>query len=649
MGQLNGERVLLEGHAAILESIVAGAALPEVLDEITRLIEVCQPESICSILLLDRELMVLRDAAGASLPEAYRQAIDGQAIGPAAGSCGTAAFTGQPVYVSDIAADPLWADYAELAIEHGLRACWSTPITIDGEVAATFAMYSRRPREVGAEEQRVIDLSVHLVALAIRSDADRSAIVQADSRYRTLVERLPLVTYVDDVDRGHVYVSPQIEQVVGVAPEQWAAGWREMIHDDDRERVMAGYTRYRELRAGYEDEYRVVRKDGRVIWLSERATMIEDGRGGGYLQGVMYDNTQVKQAERAAVESESHFREMLEGMRLSAVVTEADGTISFCNQHFADTVGADVEWIVGRNWIATFAPPDDDSADRHFFDRLGGGQVVPFVVDTVRTGSGDLRTISWSNSPLRDDSGAITAAVRVGEDVTDRLRAERALHESEARRRLVLADMVRTAEEERMRIATELHDDTVQVMVATLIALDRLSSAIAAGDGARMADAVQTASETLKTAVDRTRILMFELRPPLLEAKGLASALTDLAETAGSEAGLEVHVEIDVGRYPELIETLAYRTVQEAITNVRKHARASQLRLVLREVDGRLEGEVVDDGFGFDVERALDHSVMRLHMGMDTMIERVRLSGGDVRVEAAPGSGTRISFEIPIV
>ncbi len=648
MGQPNGERVLLEGHAAILESIVAGDALPDVLDEITRLIERCQPDSICSILLVDRELMVLRDAAGASLLEAYREAIDGQAIGPAAGSCGTAAFTGEPVYVSDIAVDPLWADYAELALGHGLRACWSAPIMIDGQVAATFAMYSHRPRQVGAEEQRVIDLSVHLVALAIRSDHDRSAIERADSRYRTLVERLPLVTYVDDIDRAHIYVSPQIEQVVGVPPEQWVANWPEMIHDDDRERVVASYAEHRERRTGFDDEYRVVRKDGRVIWLSERATVVEDDPGGGYLQGVMYDITQMKQAERAAVESEGHFREMLEGMQLAAVVTKADGTISFCNQHFADTVGAQVEWIVGRSWVETFSPPDDDSVDRHFFDRLRDGEVVPFVVDSVRTGSGDVRTISWSNSPLRDDSGAVTAAVSVGEDVTDRLRAERALRESEVRRRLVLADIVRTAEEERMRIATELHDDTVQVMVATLIALDRLSSAIAAGDGARMADAVQTASETLKTAVDRTRILMFELRPPLLEAKGLASALTDLAETAGSEAGLAVHVEIDVGRYPELVETLAYRTVQEAITNVRKHARASQLWLVLREVDGSLVGEVVDDGFGFDVGRALDRSVMRLHMGMDTMIERVRLSGGDVRVEAAQGSGTRISFEIPI-
>jgi two-component system, NarL family, sensor histidine kinase UhpB len=188
----------------------------------------------------------------------------------------------------------------------------------------------------------------------------------------------------------------------------------------------------------------------------------------------------------------------------------------------------------------------------------------------------------------------------------------------------------------------------VQVMAATLLSLDRFASAIAAGDGARMAVSVAAARETLTAAVDRTRRLTFELRPPLLEAQGLAPALRDLTATAAAEGSFEGHVAIEVDRYPELVETLTYRIAQEAITNVRKHAAAGHLWLELREQDGCLVGEVRDDGRGFDVERALDRSAMRLHMGLDTMAERVRMAGGEVVVSSAAGTGTVIGFRIPL-
>jgi signal transduction histidine kinase len=162
-----------------------------------------------------------------------------------------------------------------------------------------------------------------------------------------------------------------------------------------------------------------------------------------------------------------------------------------------------------------------------------------------------------------------------------------------------------------------------------------------------MASTVALSRETLGRAVDRTRRLMFELRPPVLEAQGLEPALIDLAETAGAEAGFEVDAVVDVGRYPEAVEALAYRVVLEAIGNVRKHSGAQKLRLRLLERGGMLVGEVRDDGAGFDVQPALDRRVMRFHMGLDTMIERVRLAGGDVRVDSAPGHGTMVTFRIP--
>jgi PAS domain S-box-containing protein len=485
----------------------------------------------------------------------------------------------------------------------------------------------------------IFDVTSHVDAV--------NALRRAENQWRALVEGLPAVTYIDGLDYEPSYASPQIEELTGMSPEQWLEEWEDALHPDDRDRIVESYYRHAAEGTRLEAEFRVVRPDGKVSWVSDRAAPVPSSDGKRtLLQGVMLDITAQKEAEMAERESERRFREMLETVQLAAVITDVDGTIMFCNDHLLTLSGYAREELIGRRWLDMFVAPEELTT-RVFFDELAGGRVVPHDVATMRTRSGEVRTISWSSTPLRDASGRVVQAASIGEDVTDRLRAEQALRESEERRRMVMAEMLRTAEEERTRIATELHDDTVQVMTATLLSLDRLTKAIERGDVERAGASVAAARSTLAAAVERTRRLMFELRPPLLESQGLDPALRDLAVTAAAEAGFEASAEIAVGRYSEAVETLAYRTVQEAISNARKHARASTLRLALAESDGHLQGEVVDDGCGFDVGQALDRRTRRMHMGLDTMIERVRMAGGEIAVESARGSGTTVSFRIP--
>ncbi len=224
-----------------------------------------------------------------------------------------------------------------------------------------------------------------------------------------------------------------------------------------------------------------------------------------------------------------------------------------------------------------------------------------------------------------------------------------ALEDAEEQRSMVLNQMLRAEADERARIAEELHDDTVQVLTATLLSLDRQRLSDERGKPEAAAEAAERARHTLALALDRTRRLMFELRPPLLEAHGLAPAVRDLVEHAKQELGLEVGVEVEVPRYPEDFETLVYRIVREAVANVRRHARAHRLEVTLVHADGELVGTVIDDGRGFDVHRALDRHRTRLHLGLDATIERIRLAGGDIEIDSAPGEGTRLSFRIPAV
>ena len=485
----------------------------------------------------------------------------------------------------------------------------------------------------------IFDVTSHVDAV--------NALRVAERRWRDLVERLPAVTYIDGLDYEPSYASPQIEELTGMTPEQWLEEWVDALHPDDRGRIVDTYNRHAAEGRGLEAEFRVVRPDGKVSWVSDRAAPVpsSDGRRT-LLQGVMLDITAQKEAETAERESGRRFRELLETVQLAAVITDVDGTITFCNDHLTALSGYSRDELIGRTWLEIFVAPEEKTT-RIFFHELAGGTVIPHDVATMRTRSGELRTISWSSTPLRDADGRVVSAASIGEDVTDRLRAERALRESEERRRLVMAEMLRTAEEERTRIATELHDDTVQVMTATLLSLDRLTKAIERGDAEGAGASAATARSTLAAAVERTRRLMFELRPPLLESQGLDPALRDLAATAAAEAGFEAFAEVNVGRYSEAVETLTYRTVQEAISNARKHARASSLRLALAEQDGQLRGEVVDDGCGFDIGQALDRRTRRMHMGLDTMIERVRMAGGQIAVESSRGTGTSVRFSIP--
>ncbi len=169
-------KALLAGQNRILQLIHEDRPLPEILTTICTTLEAQVEGMLCSVLLLDEQGQRLLHGAAPGLPPDYCAAVHGLAIGPAVGSCGTAAFTGQPVLIEDIATHPSWAGIRELAVDkHGLRACWSTPIrSYEGQVVATFAMYYRVPKLPSLHERKLIDFSSHLVAIAVNRHRDRA-------------------------------------------------------------------------------------------------------------------------------------------------------------------------------------------------------------------------------------------------------------------------------------------------------------------------------------------------------------------------------------------------------------------------------------------------------------------------------------------
>ncbi|MES2113812.1 MAG: ATP-binding protein [Pseudomonadota bacterium] len=159
---------LREGQNQLLEMVAGGAPLQTTLDQLMRLIESQADGVLCSVMLLRPDGRSMYPASGPSLPAEYLQSLDGVAIGPGVGSCGTAMYRKETVIVSDIGNDPLWTPYRQLAAPHGLRACWSIPILLDqDQVLGSFAMYYREVRSPAAADQRLINVATHLAGIAI--------------------------------------------------------------------------------------------------------------------------------------------------------------------------------------------------------------------------------------------------------------------------------------------------------------------------------------------------------------------------------------------------------------------------------------------------------------------------------------------------
>jgi PAS domain S-box-containing protein len=180
------------GQQNVLEMIATGAPFEAVLSQLVRLVERHSDGMWCSVILLDEDGVHLRQGAAPSLPEGYNQAIEGAAIGPRAGSCGTAMYHGRKVISTDVLVDPVWEDYRELAITYGFRACWSTPVfSAQQRVLGSFAMYYPEPRAPRDEEMRMVEVAANIAGIAIEHQRALEALRRSEERNRAILRALP--------------------------------------------------------------------------------------------------------------------------------------------------------------------------------------------------------------------------------------------------------------------------------------------------------------------------------------------------------------------------------------------------------------------------------------------------------------------------
>ncbi|HYP48695.1 MAG TPA: diguanylate cyclase, partial [Thermoleophilaceae bacterium] len=263
--------------------------------------------------------------------------------------------------------------------------------------------------------------------------------VPALVRYQMLVEQIPAVTYIAEFseDAPFIYVSPQIEELLGYAPEEWIADqglWSARMHPEDRERVLAHEARTTRNMDPYEGEFRMIHRDGRVIWIWERDTVIREGGGlPTCTQGVLIDMTELTDARAALASSQADLREerdraqgYLDIAATMIVVLDANGIVTLVNRRTCSVLGYDEKDLLGRSWFDVVIPPAEHDVTRATFLKLMAGETehVEEFENLVISSSGEERLIAWHNTVVHGDGGSICGTLSSGDDITERRRAQ---------------------------------------------------------------------------------------------------------------------------------------------------------------------------------------------------------------------------------
>jgi PAS domain S-box-containing protein len=392
----------------------------------------------------------------------------------------------------------------------------------------------------------------------------------------------------------------------------------------------------------------VTRHDGKVFRFNTMKTPIFNADGEVVqLVAVCRDITEQKRAKDALRVSEERYRSLYENNPSMYFTVNPEGTVLSVNQFGAEQLGYAVEELVGHSVLKVVHPDDRNLVRNHLATLLTSPQHMAHWEFRKIRKDGDMLWVKEIARAVRDVEGNILVLI-VCEDITERTRMEEALRESEARFRSLAHSVITAQEEERRRIARELHDETGQWLTAMLVGLRTLEDAPTNTDVRSQARELRRLASFTLGEVGR---LARGLHPSVLDDLGLVPALERYAQEFDAAHGIKVSVHtrsLATARLPLPMETTLYRMAQEALTNAAKHAKPNTIEIQV-ECEGSIVTMIVkDDGCGFDVAEALRRTARTTHLGLHGMHERAALLNGSLTIESQPTQGATICARIPL-
>jgi len=681
----------LAGERRILEMIAKGESLVPALDAMCRLVEEMSSGSLATILLLDEEGKRLRHAAAPSLPASYTEAMGDIPVGPSVGSCGTAAFRREPVFAADIATDPLWTDYRDLPLAHGLRASWSTPIfSSEGCVLGTFAILSREPRSPAPLHHHIIEQITHLAAIAIERKRAEEALRRSESRFERILKIAEDAIISVDSSQRILLFNQGAEKVFGYAaaevigqrldlllPSRFALAHRAHVEDfakaPDVSRSMA-----------QRSEVFGRRKDGREFPAEASISKLALGAEVVFTV-ILRDITERKEAAAALRASAQLARGQAEALTRTLDALAKESAPDRLVEHVLRTVITQLDAHSSGVWLR-----DQASGLVNFEVAFENGKLLTkadavlakvspvLAIEDVgpwpeifRTGKpgvlADIRDgppFPWREHVL--SLGVITILIvpmliagRVEGVIGIRFTRKCSFRPEEvelaqtlahqAMLAIQLAQLSRQSRQaavvaERNRMARDIHDTLAQGLTGVIVQLEAVEEALSQRLPVKAGEHLTRAGELARESLQEARRSVRALRPQALEEKDLCGALRGLIRrmTEGTSVRANFMVRGEPRDLPLEWEENLLHIGQEVLTNVLRHAQATHFTAQIAFDAGELRLHMRDNGRGFDPAGRYDG------FGLRGMKERVKGMRGRLSIYSPEGEGTSIAVVLPL-
>jgi two-component system sensor histidine kinase UhpB len=467
---------------------------------------------------------------------------------------------------------------------------------------------------------------------------------------------MPAVLWIRDEHGSPRYVSANISSVLGYVEHEIRSGgarfWFENIHPDDRERVKAAYGRMFETTetggpGAYDIEYRRLTRDGNWVWVVDRGMSVTEEGGVRYATGIFWDTTRRKRMQEQLRESEERFRQLAENIDDVFFLTDVRGDrIHYVSPTFQRLWGysADKLYRDPASWIELV-----HEADRRRVRRIVRARRPDAPYDAefrIRHPNGAVRWIRLRGFPIHDMSGEVQRFAGIAVDVTARREAAELLQRSHQQMRALAVHLQAAREEERKRIAREIHDELGALLLAIKMDAEACRRKGSSSNGER-AGILEQLVGRIDAALDSVRRIATDLRPSILDHLGVLAAVEWEAQDLERRTGIECVVETDPGKEdldiaPEPATAL-FRIVQEALANVVRHSGATRVKIALREESGAVKLQITDNGKGIDFEARPEGR----RWGLVGMAERVSAFNGQFGIDRVKPHGTIVTAVIP--
>jgi PAS domain S-box-containing protein len=474
-----------------------------------------------------------------------------------------------------------------------------------------------------------------------------AALQSSEERFRQLADHIKEVFWMSTADKTEIiYVSPAYEEIWGQSRTslyESARNWIEAIHPDDRSRVSESAAT-KQATGGYDETYRIIRPDGSIRWIQDRAFPIRDAGGIIYrIVGIADDITKRKQAWDSLGESEARKQAIMHAALDGIITIDHLGQIVELNAAAERIFGLSQSKLIGESMIevipATFKPWFMNGLANSFAGDKGPIHGSRIEMPALRA-DGSRFAAELTISPIMLAGHPMyTLYIR---DITQRKRAEVEL-------RALPQRIIRAQEAERSRIARELHDGINQLVASVKMRLRKVEANLPDLKPAAR-EILHRCDDLLVKVLEENRRIAHNLRPTELDNLGLAAACSSFCNEIQLRTNLQFQCRLipATRRLPPEVELQLFRIVQEAINNIEKHAQARLVNLHIRVQRQIVYLKIQDDGRGFDVKVRKAGGKLRHGLGLTNMRERALSLGGSCDITSLEGGGTTIITRVPL-